>query len=300
MRRILLSFAFLFYFSFSNAEELLGFSVITTGASAGSLEAMVVDGGGYFTVRKLVHPAVLVEHPNGTLLWDTGLGIELNAQMESFSWADQQLFKVVDHMPARQQLIEAKYDISSIDMIVPSHMHWDHISGLEDFSPIPVWVQEASFQEASKGAPPAFVASQFDDPKINWEFITLEGGLYEGFEHSRDVFGDGSVVLVDTSGHSHGHLGMFVNLSDSERFFFIGDTTWVLEGVQMNRSRPWLIKKLVGVDVDFEKNANVVEQMHALMRDKPEIQFVPAHDERVVAGLPAFPEFKRADVRLSR
>ena len=74
MRRILLSFAFLFYFSFSNAEELLGFSVITTGASAGSLEAMVVDGGGYFTVRKLVHPAVLVEHPNGTLLWDTGLG----------------------------------------------------------------------------------------------------------------------------------------------------------------------------------------------------------------------------------
>lgn len=247
-----------------------------------------------------MHPAVLVEHPDGTLLWDTGLGLELDAQMDSFSWADQQLFKVVGHAPAKQQLIDSNYDISEIDMIVPSHMHWDHISGLEDFSPAPVWVQEVSFQEASKGRPPAFVASQFDDPAINWEFITLDDGPFEVFEKSKDVFGDGSVVLVDTSGHSHGHLGMFLNLSESERFFFIGDTTWVLKGVRNNRSRPWFVKTFVGVDVDFEKNAQVVKSMHTLMRDKPEIQFVPAHDERVVSGLPAFPEFKRSDARLSK
>ena len=60
---------------------------------------------------------------------------------------------------------------------------------------------------------------------------------------------------MDTSGHSHGHLGMFLNLSESERLFFIGDTTWVLMGAQNNRSRPWLVKTFVGVDVDFEKNA---------------------------------------------
>ena len=39
------------------------FSVITTGYSAGTLEAMVVEGGDVFEVRTLAHPAVLVRHP---------------------------------------------------------------------------------------------------------------------------------------------------------------------------------------------------------------------------------------------
>ena len=275
----------------SFSSDALRFSVITTGYSAGTLEAMVVEGGDVFELRSLAHPAVLVQHPKGALLWDTGLGTQLEDQMTSFSWLDQQLFKVVGHKPAIVQLRDAGFDVSLIDMVVPSHMHWDHVSGLEDFSPIPLWVQEVSFKEAMEGEPPGFVASQFDDPSINWSFITLEDGAYEGFEQSMDVFGDASVVLVDTSGHSHGHLGMFLNLADGQRFFFIGDTTWVLEGVTENRSRPWLVKTIVGVDADFEQNADVVEQIHQLSVDKPDLIIIPAHDERVLKSLPAFPEF---------
>ncbi|KZY88713.1 hypothetical protein A3765_05190 [Oleiphilus sp. HI0130] len=267
------------------------FSVITTGYSAGTLEAMVVEGGDVFEVRTLAHPAVLVRHPKGVLLWDTGLGTQLEDQMASFSWFDQQLFKVVDHKPAVEQLREAGFDLSLIDMVIPSHMHWDHVSGLEDFSPVPVWVQEVSFKEAQEGEPPGFVASQFDDPSINWSFISLEDGAYEGFAQSMDVFGDSSVVLVDTSGHAHGHLGMFLNLEGGARYFFIGDTTWVLEGVTNNSSRPWLVKTIVGVDADFEQNAGVVEKVHQLSVDQPDIVIVPAHDERVLESLPAFPVF---------
>lgn len=50
MRRTFLGLVILFNSSFINAADSFGFSVITTGSSAGSLEAMVVDGGGYFTV----------------------------------------------------------------------------------------------------------------------------------------------------------------------------------------------------------------------------------------------------------
>lgn len=271
--------------------ESLSFSVITTGYSAGTLEAMVVAGGDVFELRSLAHPAVLVKHSDGVLLWDTGLGTQLEEQMASFSWLDQQLFKVVGHKPAVKQLSDAEFDLSQIKMVVPSHMHWDHVSGLEDFSPIPVWVQEKSFAEAQEGVPPGFVASQFDDPSINWSFITLDDGPYEGFEHSMDVFGDSSVVLVDTSGHSHGHLGMFLNMKDGSRYFFIGDTTWVLEGVTNNQSRPWLVKAIVGVDADFEQNAAVVEKVHKLSVSQPDLVIVPAHDERVLKTLPAFPEF---------
>lgn len=267
------------------------FSVINTGYSAGTSEAMVVAGGDVFEVRSLSHPAVLVQHPKGVLLWDTGLGTQLEDQMASFSWLHQQLFKVVGHNPAVVQLRDAGFDLSLIDMVIPSHMHWDHVSGLEDFSPAPVWVQRMSFEEAQKGVPPGFVQSQFDDPAINWSFITLEDGAYEGFTKSKDVFGDSSVVLVDTSGHSHGHLGMFLNLENGKRFFLIGDTTWVLEGVINNRSRPWLVKTVVGVDADFDQNAGVVGKVHQLSIDKPDLVVVPAHDERVLQSLPAFPEF---------
>jgi hypothetical protein len=84
---------------------------------------------------------------------------------------------------------------------------------------------------------------------------------------------------------------MFLNLEGGARYFFIGDTTWVLEGVTNNSSRPWLVKTIVGVDADFEQNAGVVEKVHQLSVDQPDIVIVPAHDERVLESLPAFPVF---------
>lgn len=276
------------------AQSGFGFSAIKTANSSGTLEAMVVDGGRIFEVRKLVHVAILVEHPKGDFLWDTGLGREVEQQMEVFSFLDKQLFKVENHAPARDQLAQNGYDLSRLKMVIPSHMHWDHVSGLEDFTGVPVWVQQQSYDEALAGMPPAFVASQFDSEQIAWDFLSLDDREYEGFSKSLDIYGDGKAVLVDISGHSHGHLGLFVNLSTEQRYFFIGDATWVYEGVENNSSRPSIIKWLVGVDADFEQNAAVVDKIYALHQRLPKLRIVPAHDERVLLELPAYPEFRHA------
>ena len=275
----------------SSLSEKLNFSVITTAESSGSLEAMVVKGGSWLTKRQLVHTAVHVRHPKGDFLFDSGIGEAFEEQMSVFSFFEQQLFKIENVNPAKQQMQKAGYNFSNLKGIIPSHMHWDHASGLEDFIGTPVWIQKNSYEEALSGQPPGFVRSQYDDDNLEWNFFQLNNSNYEGFDASLDLFDDGSVVLVDLSGHTRGQVGLFINLPSGERYFFIGDTTWSALGVRNNKPRPAFVDWLVGVDSDFDKNSDVIEKIHQLSLNQPDIVIVPAHDELVISQLPNFPSY---------
>ena len=282
--------------TFSNpniAISDLKFSVLVTAESSGSLESFVVADGSWFTKRKLVHTAVLVTHPKGDFLFDSGIGQDFEEQMSVFSFFEQQLFKIENVHPAKEQLAQENYDLSKLFAIIPSHMHWDHASGLEDFIEVPVWLQKVSHDEALHGEPPGFILSQYDDSDLRWNYLDLTNSEYEGFSKTLDVFDDGSVVLVDLTGHTHGQLGMFLNLPSGERYFFIGDTTWSELGVIHNKPRPKFVDWMVGVDTDFELNSVVINQIHKLNIAKPNIVIVPAHDELVVASLPIFPTYSK-------
>jgi len=271
----------------------LRFSVITTAESSGSVEAMVVDGGGWFTLRKLLHVAVLIEHPKGDILWDSGIGSEYEDQMSVLNFFEKQLFSIENVKPAYKQLQAGAYNFEKLMAIIPSHMHWDHASGLEDFNSlnVPVWIQDNSYQEAQTGKPPGFIKSQFDSPRINWKSLKLNDKPFLGFSESLDIYGDGSAVLVDLSGHTHGQLGLFLNLPDNKQYFFIGDTAWSVIGIEQNSSRPSFVDWLVGVDTDFEKNSVVIEKIHKLAKREPNIFIAPAHDELQIQKLPLYPVF---------
>lgn len=291
-------FAFLFLVSaitlpqvWADASTPLRFSVIITGESAGSLEAMAVDGGSWTTSRKLVHTAVYIQHPKGHILWDSGLGTGLSQQMEAFSWWQKALFKVENVHPAVKQLEASSFDPHALHAIIPSHMHWDHVSGVEDFAGVPIWVRKEERAESRQGVPPAFVKSQYDDTDLVWKTITLQPKPYRGFPYSLDVFDDNTLVLVDLSGHTNGQVGLFLNHPEGGTYFFIGDTAWTQKGVTTNRGRPVFVDWLVGVDSDFEKNGEQLQRIHALSQQDPSLIVVPAHDELINRTLPIFPEF---------
>lgn len=277
----------------ASAINELKFSVLITAESSGSLESFVVADGSWFTKRKLVHTAVLVTHPKGDFLFDSGIGKNFEDQMSVFSLFEQQLFKIENVRPAREQLAQEKYDFSKLFAIIPSHMHWDHASGLEDFKDVPVWLPKVSHDEAIHGEPPGFILSQYDDSDLTWKYLDLINSDYEGFAKSLDVFEDGSVVLVDLTGHTDGQIGMFLNLPTGERYFFIGYTTWSKLGVVNNKPRPKFVHWMVGVDSDYELNNIVINKIHNLYNAKPNIVIVPAHDEMVVSKLPIYPSFSR-------
>ncbi|EDM69030.1 hypothetical protein PE36_20535 [Moritella sp. PE36] len=272
-----------------NAAAKANFSVINTGQSAGSSEGLIVSGGDWFKKRQLVHNAILIQHEQGDLLIDTGLGREVEQQVAAMSWLNQQLFAYTKTEPVIDQLQQQGYDFNRLKAIIPTHLHWDHASGIEDFKALntPVWVQENELETAKKHAPPAFIQSQFDDPAINWHFIELNSTNTLGFAASLDVFDDGSVILIDMSGHTHGQLGVLVN----NEYLFIGDSTWSIAGVNNNVGRSALVKWLVDLNYDQQQSDNLVEKLHQLSIENKKLVIVPAHDEIVAATLPRYPKF---------
>lgn len=275
----------------ANPPQGLAFAMINTGHSAGAAEAMVVGGGRWLTRRFPTQCAVLIRHPKGNLLFDTGLGRHVKEQFAANSWLDRQLFAFVPGKPAADQLQEHGWDPQSIGLIVPSHMHWDHVSALPDFPDAVVMVPRVEREEAARGHAPAFLPSQFKDVK-QWRDLTFDQAPYMGYPASKDLYGDGSLVLVPLSGHTAGQVGLFLNLPSGKHYFFTGDVTWTLEGFLTPADRSWALRQLVHVDHDESSNQAAVVQVHRLMKRYPQLTVVPAHDENVLQQLPQFPQFQ--------
>lgn len=270
----------------------LRLSLIPTAESSGAPEALTVSGGRWLQERNLVHNAVLIEHPQGRFLFDTGLGRETDAAFAHNNWINRKLLAYRHLDPARDQLEKAGYTINDIDFIIPSHLHWDHVGGLPDFPGIQVKILPGALEEAREhGMPPAFLVEQLAGER-DWYILQLEDMPYQGFPRSLDLFNDQRLILVDLSGHTAGQVGLFVNLDSGKRLFLIGDTSWTLRGVETNQTRPSVVQWTSHVDSDPEQNRRQLALIHQLQNRDPELIIVPAHDEFVAATLAHFPTFE--------
>lgn len=269
----------------------LRFTVFQTAHSAAAPEALVVAGGRWGQPRQLVQQAVLIRHPRGNLLYDTGLGRQIAAQFAVNSAFYRRFFAHAAVNPLVDQMAAHGESPQDIRVIVPSHMHWDHISALPDLPWAQVWAEPAERQGAHEGEPPAFLASQFEGVQ-HWRDLHYTDGPYLGFARSRDVHGDGSIVLVPLPGHTRGQVGLFLTLPSGRRYFFIGDATWTIEGVNAPADRPWLTRHLVHLDDDETLNRNAIAHIHHIARAYPAMQVVPVHDEHVARQLPRYPNYQ--------
>lgn len=272
----------------------LAFSVLQTAVSDGVAEALLVGRGSWVTQRRPVQAAVLVRHPLGTLLFDTGLGRRAEEQFAENGWFHRLAFGFdrAGFLPVADQLYRAGWGAKSVQRIVPSHMHWDHASGLPDFPEAEVWVRPEERAEAARGHAPAFLTSQFSGVK-HWRDLRFGGPPLLGFAASHDVFGDGSVVLLPLGGHTAGQVGLLLRLPSGGQYLFTGDVTWTLEGIRNGADRSWLLRRLLPLDHDEGANRAAIDHLRQLARQHPGITLVPAHDEHVLQTLPRFPELER-------
>lgn len=284
MPRLALLLPLLLVTAFAQAEGLRFALVKTSGAE--TLDAFTVEGGQWTRTVPVNHTAVLIQHHAATLLLDTGLGRQVDAQFEKdMPWWDKPLFKYQAVTPARDQLDR---DGIRVDRILLTHAHWDHASALADFPEVPVWAPWAEIDFSHIATPPAVLPSQFTHG-VRWQPFEFEPTPYMGFDESLDLFGDGSVVLVPLTGHTPGSVGAFLTLADGRRFFFTGDTSWRLEGFTGPNEKFWVSRRMV--DNDREGTRAQLQRVHDLIQADPALTVVPAHDAAVQDRLGYYPQW---------
>lgn len=265
----------------------VSFSIIKTGEFE-SRGALLFQGGQWGDKRVGVHSAILVRHPQGILLFDTGLGDNIDRQFaDNISFWRKPLLAYQKKSSVHAQLPPEL----TPERIFLSHLHWDHASGIEDFPRAEIWVSRAEYTAERDKHSPLALPGQINNPQLKWHFISFASPRYENFAESLDVFEDGTIVLVPLPGHTPGSTGMFVNLPSGKRFFFIGDASWALEGAQNTVPKYWLSSAL------FDHDKSVAQAtligIHQLMERHPELVVVPAHDAKVQDSLGYYPQWVR-------
>ena len=164
--------------------------------------------------KEMVDSCYLIQHPTkGNLLWDTGLSDELNGLengMENYG-LNFSVPKMV-----KSQLNSIGINSSEITYLAFSHLHPDHTGNASYFSKSTWLVQGVDYD----------IAFSEDAEKQGYnlaDYNHLKDVPVKKLNGDFDVFGDGSVVVVFTPGHSVGHQALFVDLPKIGPIVLSGD-----------------------------------------------------------------------------
>ncbi len=175
----------------------------------------------------------VVSHPDGTVLFDSGAHPELAVDPESRLGAAAADFDMrlspEDHIERRLASIDMTP--GDIDLVVQSHLHFDHAGGLAWLTHAPILVQREELAFARH--PPVYQELIYvqDDFGMDLDWRELDG--------DHDVFGDGRVTVISTPGHTRGHQSLLVRL-EHETVFLLADAAYLLDKMR-SRSLPGIL-----------------------------------------------------------
>jgi N-acyl homoserine lactone hydrolase len=166
------------------------------------------------TVTDMSVVAYLIVHPRGTLLWDTGTIPDELVKPEGTTIARATVKKTL-----ARQLAEIGYKPADITYLALSHYHYDHSANANAFAGSTWLVQRPERAAMFPDAPPANPI----DPNVSAKFAALKASKTVLLDGDHDVFGDGSVVILSTPGHTPGHQSLFVKLANFGPLVLSGD-----------------------------------------------------------------------------
>jgi N-acyl homoserine lactone hydrolase len=187
---------------------------------------------GELATTEMITPCFLIAHPRGTLMWDVG-EIPDSALNSDGSPTKQGAFTVT--RPLLPQLAAIGYTPADITYLAPSHYHGDHVANANAFAGS-TWIVQQIERDAMFAPRPADSKAKGSNAPNTALFGALEKSktiLLKSEDH--DVFGDGTVVIKFSPGHTPGHQSLFLKLAKTGPVLLSGDLYHYPEEMTLKR-----------------------------------------------------------------
>ena len=183
--------------------------------------------------REVVIPINMwvIDHQKGLVLFDTGNNVAISDGKCKDYWPgfcdflkpSQRREDVID-----MQLKKLGFSPDKVKVVITSHGHLDHIGNIKLFpNAVHVMQKKELYQvwwpeKFQRG--PAFVMADFDGAARDFNYVELAGDY--------DLFGDGSITVLSTPGHTLGHQSLRVKLASGKTLALSQDAIWFRENLE--------------------------------------------------------------------
>ena len=231
-----------------------------------------LDKGEQFTIPV---PSYLITHPQGNVVFDTGIHCQAIHDPLGRLGSIAKVF-VPRTQPGQEivaQLAKFKLTPQDIRYVINSHFHFDHAGGNEFFPDSTILVQK---EELGATRDPALLKKVLFDPKDyehELDYREIEGEL--------DIFGDGSLVLFPTHGHTPGHQSLRVRVSKGSDIVLTADACYTQKNMDEN-----LLPSIAFDETEMYKSLATLRDL----RDKSGATIIYGHDPRQWQEIPHAPE----------
>jgi glyoxylase-like metal-dependent hydrolase (beta-lactamase superfamily II) len=213
-----------------------------------------------------VDSCYLIKHAQGWFLWDTGVADAVAAMPDGLAPADPKAVLWRRPKTLAGELDRLGVKPADIKGMAVSHTHPDHVGNVEMFPTTMLYVQKAEYEWPGANNAPRF--------KAEHPVTKLEG--------DRDIFGDGSVTILSTPGHTPGHQSLLVKLPKSGAI--------VLSGDAVHFTSNWEIRAVPSMNSNKEQTqASMQKIADTLTKEKAQLWI--NHDKAQRDGLKMSPEF---------
>ena len=173
----------------------------------------------------------IIDHPMGLIVYDTGNNVAISDGNCTSHW-NEGFCGLLQPSQTRDDVIDkilerVGFSAGDVKIVITSHSHLDHIGNIEMFPDAIHVIQKKELYQAwwpekfQRGG--AHVMADYDDAR-DFTYFELNGDY--------DLFGDGSVVVISTPGHTLGHQSVKVRMNDTGTVILTQDAVWIKENLE--------------------------------------------------------------------
>jgi N-acyl homoserine lactone hydrolase len=211
-------------------------------------------------ILQIVYSCYLIRHGDDYMLWDTGQSMNAGAVAPKASIVDQ--------------LAQLAVKPEQVRFVGISHYHADHTGQVASFPQATLLIGKGDWDVLTSPKPPS---NANPAPFAPWIGGT---GKVEPVPLDKDVFGDGTVIMLATPGHTPGHHSVLVKLRQMGNVLISGDLAHFHENYDSNGVPPFNTGRAETL-ASLDRFKKIAANMKATV--------IIQHDGRDVAKLPAFP-----------